>query len=223
MRASSLSVQSQRALSSSQTPRLGARGRSRSQLTPVAEASSVRAVIGVVVPTSDRRRDRLVGVAMRGTSTSTTSSPSTPPLSRAKGPTRFTSSSASSIAAAAASTSGGSESNVELSTPPSLVLYSKQNCPLCQGLEEKVRAALARGTFLPDSKLRGIKLKIRDIESNERWNATFAMEVPVLFWEKRKRGGAEGAEEKETPIPRSPPRVTVEKLSKTLEAAMPLD
>ena len=68
-------------------------------------------------------------------------------------------------------------------------------------------------------------LEIRSIEENEEWEAAFATEVPVLFWregetgEGGKEGGGVGG--KETPIPRSPPRVTVEKLSSTLEAAMP--
>jgi len=85
-----------------------------------------------------------------------------------------------------------------------------------------VRAALVRGAFLPGSRLRGVELEIRDIESNEEWNSAFAMEVPVLFWKSRKSGeGGERERESETLIPRSPPRVTVEKLSATFEAAMP--
>ena len=80
-----------------------------------------------------------------------------------------------------------------------------------------MRAALSRGAFLPGSKLKGVALEIRDIEENREWEAAFSMEVPVLFWSEK---GGEG-NKKETPIPRSPPRVTVEKLSATLEAAMP--
>ena len=58
---------------------------------------------------------------------------------------------------------------------------------------------------------------MRDIEENAEWAAAFATEVPVLFWKNREDGKEE--ETMMTPIPRSPPRVTVEKLSTVLEAA----
>ena len=178
-----------------------------------------------------------MGVVGSSTSTSSTFSPSLPPPPRARGPARLTSSATAAAAATGGDPSGdsnaesppSSSSSSPSSSLPSLVLYSKRNCPLCQGLEEKVRAALARGAFLPGSRLRGVILEIRSIEENEEWEAAFATEVPVLFWRegetgeggKEGGGGGGGGGGKETPIPRSPPRVTVEKLSSTLEAAMP--
>lgn len=216
MRALRLSLQPQ----SSPPPRSRTLGRCRSKLTPVAAASSARLVVTAV--TSDLRRDRLVGGGVStSTSTSIASSPSLPPSSRARAATGPAVLTAASISTSKGS--GPSSDEPSSASPPRLVLYSKQNCPLCQGLEEKVRAALARGAFLPGSKLRGVELEIRDIESKAEWNAAFAMAVPVLFW--RKSGGCGGAaeEKEESPVPRSPPRVTVEKLSRTLEAAMPLE
>ena len=192
---------------------LSTRGRCRSHLRPAVVATAFSAPrTAFVVVTRDRRRrqERLIV-------STPTSSPSLPSSPKARGgPTRLT----PSTAAAAAATTGGepSSSSSNAESPPSLalVLYSKQNCPLCQGLEEKVRAALSRGAFMPGSKLKDVTLEIRDIETKKEWEAAFAMEVPVLFW-KEETGG----ESKETPIPRSPPRVTAEKLSTTLEAAMP--
>ena len=213
---------------------LSIRGRCRSHLRPAVDtaASAPRAAVVTVVTCDRRRRDRpllvFVGVS---TSTSSASSPSLPPSPRPRGsPTRLTpsatggeeasSSSSSSSDVESSPFSSSSPSTSSLSPPlPSLVLYSKRECPLCQGLEEKVRAALARGAFLPGSKLKGVSLEIRDVETSKEWQAAFAMEVPVLFWRKEAAGGGD----KETPIPRSPPRTTVEKLSTTLEAAMPLD
>ena len=209
-------------------------GRCRSQLRPaVGPPRAVpRAAVAGVVVTSDRRDHHRLLVAAVGASSSTPTSsvfsPSLPPFPRGP-PDRST----PFIKAAAAAAIGGAEYNSSSSnssssdadsspsTFPSLVLYSKRDCPLCQGLEEKVRAALARGAFLPGSKLKGISLEVRDIEENAEWAAAFATEVPVLFWKNREDGKEE--ETMMTPIPRSPPRVTVEKLSTVLEAAMPLD
>ena len=217
---------------------LSARARCCSQLRP-AVATAFPAQRGAAVFAFTRRRcsDRLMGVVGSSTSTSSTFSPSLPPPPRARGPARLTSSATEAAAATggdpsrdsnAESPPSSSSSSSPSSPLPSLVLYSRRNCPLCQGLEEKVRSALARGAFLPGSRLRGVILEIRSIEENEVWEAAFATEVPVLFWREgetgeggKEGGGGGGGGGKETPIPRSPPRVTVEKLSSTLEAAMP--
>lgn len=200
---------------------LSTRGRCRSQLRPAVDTAASALRVVKFVTTSDRRRQRrdqqLLVVAGASTSTSTSSASLFPRGS----PTRLAPSATGGGEASSSNNSIDAESSPPSSPSlPSLVLYSKKDCPLCQGLEEKVRAALARGAFLPGSKLKGMSLEVRDIETDEAWRAAFAMEVPVLFWRKEAAGGGG---DKETPVPRSPPRTTVEKLSTTLEAAMPLD
>jgi Glutaredoxin-like domain (DUF836) len=86
-----------------------------------------------------------------------------------------------------------------------LILYSKPGCHLCEGLQEKLEEIQA-GT---DSALL-FSLEVRDITQQADWFQAYQYEVPVLC-----RSGSD-PEEKETPIPRPSPRLSVGQLSKFL-------
>lgn len=60
-----------------------------------------------------------------------------------------------------------------------LIVYSKEDCPLCDKLKEKLEAMRDRAEFLP-SILTGVELEVRDITSNPAWEAAYSMSVPVL-------------------------------------------
>jgi glutaredoxin len=60
-----------------------------------------------------------------------------------------------------------------------LIVYSKQNCPLCDKLKEKLEAIMDRAAFMP-SILSNAELEIRDISTNPAWLAAYSMSVPVL-------------------------------------------
>jgi hypothetical protein len=63
--------------------------------------------------------------------------------------------------------------------PFKLVLYSKQDCPLCDKLKEKLGALMDRAAFMP-SLLSGVELEVRDIDDRPEWAARYGMAVPVL-------------------------------------------
>lgn len=63
--------------------------------------------------------------------------------------------------------------------PLLLVVYTKADCPLCQGLTTKLRALIDRASFLP-SALSGAVLEERDIATNPAWAAAYDLSVPVL-------------------------------------------
>lgn len=79
-----------------------------------------------------------------------------------------------------------------------LILYSKSNCHLCEGLEEKLNA-------ITDIKL---EIEIRDINTNNQWWEMYQYEIPVLFLV---------TEKGEKLIPRSSPRISVVQLTKILQ------
>jgi hypothetical protein len=79
-----------------------------------------------------------------------------------------------------------------------LILYSKEGCHLCEGLEEKLREI----TEIP------LELEIRDITTNHQWWEMYQYEIPVLF---------SVTETGETFIPRISPRVSVSQLTKILQ------
>lgn len=79
-----------------------------------------------------------------------------------------------------------------------LVLYSKNGCHLCEGLEEKLKQ-------IDDLNL---EIEIRDITTNEQWFELYKYEIPVLFMNTSKG---------DRPIPRVSPRISVAQLSKTLK------
>jgi hypothetical protein len=60
-----------------------------------------------------------------------------------------------------------------------IVIYSKQECPLCDGLKDKIGGIIDRAPFT-NSMLKAFKLEIRDIGTDPEWQERFAMQVPVL-------------------------------------------
>jgi hypothetical protein len=79
-----------------------------------------------------------------------------------------------------------------------LILYSKQGCHLCEGLEEKL-AAVTNIQF---------NLEIRDIHTRTDWFDRYQYEVPVLCQD------CNGAE---IPLPRLSPRASVAELERLLQ------
>ncbi len=63
--------------------------------------------------------------------------------------------------------------------PFKLIVYSKEDCPLCDKLKEKLEALMDRAAFMP-SVLSNVELEVRDISSNPAWLAAYSMSVPVL-------------------------------------------
>jgi len=60
-----------------------------------------------------------------------------------------------------------------------LIVYSKEDCPLCDKLKEKLEAIKDRAAFVP-SVLSDVEIEIRDISTNPGWKAAYSMSVPVL-------------------------------------------
>ncbi|KAL5207159.1 hypothetical protein ABZP36_031594 [Zizania latifolia] len=90
-----------------------------------------------------------------------------------------------------------------------LVLYTKPGCCLCDGLKEKLHAALLlAGT--PYS-LASLELQERDITTDPEWEQTYQYEIPVLA-----KVLPDGTEEK---LPRLSPRLSVELVQKKVFAA----
>jgi hypothetical protein len=79
-----------------------------------------------------------------------------------------------------------------------LILYTKQNCHLCEGLQEK----------LGKIKELNFELEIRDIGTRKDWFNLYQYEVPVLSM-KIPTG--------EKIIPRPSPRISVEQLQRILQ------
>lgn len=67
--------------------------------------------------------------------------------------------------------------------PFKLIIYSKDECPLCDKLKDKVRAILDRANFATSSPFTGIELEIRNIKSNAQWEAAYSLSIPVLAYE----------------------------------------
>jgi glutaredoxin len=82
---------------------------------------------------------------------------------------------------------------------PTLILYSKPGCHLCEGLEEKLRQIQSIA----------FDLEIRDITSREDWFAAYQYEIPVLFWQGQS-----------IPLPRLSPRGTVAHLEQMLQTSL---
>ena len=80
-----------------------------------------------------------------------------------------------------------------------LILYSKQDCCLCEGLLVK----------LGQVKSVAFELEIRDINSNPDWRDRYQYEIPVLC--------LLDANQKEQELPRFPMRSPVEKLEALLQ------
>lgn len=84
-----------------------------------------------------------------------------------------------------------------------LFLYSKPECHLCEGLQEK----LAQITSL------SLDLEIRDITTREDWFQVYQYEIPVLGYKKMTEGSQLG---EEMILPRPSPRCSVAQLEKML-------
>lgn len=79
-----------------------------------------------------------------------------------------------------------------------LILYSKPDCHLCEGLQEK----LAQVTNID------FELEIRDITTRDDWFNAYQYEIPVLCQE---------LPQGEKPLPRLAPRASVKKLEQMLQ------
>ncbi|MEA5575601.1 glutaredoxin family protein [Anabaena sp. UHCC 0451] len=89
-----------------------------------------------------------------------------------------------------------------------LILYSKPDCHLCEGLQEKLEK-IEHLSF---------ELEIRDITTREDWFAAYQYEIPVLFLSNHR--GTEDTEELQ-PIPRPSPRASVKQLEQMLLKYIP--
>lgn len=80
-----------------------------------------------------------------------------------------------------------------------LILYSKPDCHLCEGLQEKLEQITTVD----------FDLEIRDITTRDDWFQAYQYEIPVLC---RQVG------ETEKPLPRPSPRASVQQLAKLLKS-----
>ncbi|WP_083617781.1 glutaredoxin family protein [Planktothrix serta] len=85
-----------------------------------------------------------------------------------------------------------------------LILYSKPDCHLCEGLQEKIEKIQASSQTLGE-----FQLEIRDITTREDWFQTYQYEIPVLF----KSSDIDNIEQR---IPRPSPRMSVTQLEQVL-------
>jgi hypothetical protein len=88
-----------------------------------------------------------------------------------------------------------------------IIIYTKETCPLCDGLKDKVQAILDRAPFT-GSALQGYRIQARDIMSNPEWASRFSMEIPVLAVVR-----TDGSEHI---VPRQSPRVSADRLERTI-------
>eukprot|EP00775_Hariotina_reticulata_P013792 gene13792-13913_t len=93
----------------------------------------------------------------------------------------------------------------------SFILYTKPDCPLCDGLKDKLQALIDRAQFMP-SFLSGSSLEVRDISSNEAWQDDLHLSVPVL--------AVTDEHGQEAVLPRPPPRISAERLQRHLQEAL---
>lgn len=87
---------------------------------------------------------------------------------------------------------------------PTLILYSKPGCHLCEGLQEKLAYLQEQGWSLA--------VEVRDITTRSEWFAAYEYEIPVLAYR-----GAD-ADRAEQPIPRPSPRLSAEQLQHFLQS-----
>ncbi|KAJ9528571.1 hypothetical protein QJQ45_020449 [Haematococcus lacustris] len=92
-----------------------------------------------------------------------------------------------------------------------LVMYSKADCALCEGLQSKLESLISRAAFMP-SLLTGCQLEVRDIASSQDWQAAYGLVVPVLALQTP--GG------REVVLPRAPPRMSADRLQRHVIAAV---
>jgi hypothetical protein len=82
-----------------------------------------------------------------------------------------------------------------------LILYSKPDCHLCEGLQEK----------LEQVKAIDLTLEVRDIMSRDDWFVAYQYEVPVL---------CQQLPSGERAIPRPSPRASVRQLEQLLQKSL---
>ena len=87
---------------------------------------------------------------------------------------------------------------------PRLILYSKPDCHLCEGLQEKL-AQISEIEF---------ELEVRDITTREDWWTAYQYEVPVL---------CQDLSTNERLIPRPSPRASVQQLTQMLQKYLTID
>jgi hypothetical protein len=92
-------------------------------------------------------------------------------------------------------------------TSKSIILYTRDDCPLCDGLKEKLSAVLDRAPFT-GSALQGYAIEVRDIRTDPVWESKYGMEIPVMAV--LQPDGSEAV------IPRSSPRVTADRLERNI-------
>ena len=150
---------------------------------------------------------------------SSSSSSSSSSARRARPPARGASSSSSSSPppAPSASTSEGGDT-----AAPTLVLYTKPGCCLCEGLAEKLEEVMStRAGGAMGDVLRAMRLETRDVSARADWAEAHATEVPVVTLlvaaaaGKEDDGGKdrEGAPPREVPLPRPAPRLSAARLA----------
>jgi len=88
-----------------------------------------------------------------------------------------------------------------------LILYSKQDCCLCESLLAKLQQV----------KNVEFELEIRDINSNPAWFDRYQYEIPVLCLLNDNQQANQQANQQEQELPRFPPRSPVEKLEAILQ------
>jgi hypothetical protein len=86
---------------------------------------------------------------------------------------------------------------------PSLILFTRKGCCLCEGLEERLRElGLAEGGSTPT-------LHLMDVDGDPQLQSRYGLEVPVLAVRSAEAGWRE--------LPRVPPRLSGERLAQWLE------
>ena len=104
-----------------------------------------------------------------------------------------------------------------------LILYSKPDCHLCEGLREKLEQIQSIE----------FELEVRDITTNPEWFEAYQYEIPVLFLVRSQKSGVRsresGAGEQEREgvgeierqgeqrLPRLSPRATVQQVEQMLQ------
>ncbi|MBO0351034.1 glutaredoxin family protein [Phormidium pseudopriestleyi FRX01] len=91
-----------------------------------------------------------------------------------------------------------------------LILYSKPDCHLCEGLQEKLEQ-------IQDL---NFELEVRDITTQADWFAAYEYEIPVLCCVSTPDPDAE-IPPKEEPLPRPSPRASVEQVQQMLQQYFP--
>ena len=60
-----------------------------------------------------------------------------------------------------------------------IIVYSKDECPLCDGLKDKISGILDRAPF-SGSELKDYSIEVRDILTNPSWEEKYSMQIPVM-------------------------------------------